>query len=271
MHTADLLLDYRDAIRRSEGAYVLYPGLQDEAERKPWRGFHELLPGLGAFAVRPGKDGEAIGMEKVGSFLDDVINQLTNRATQLAQKRYHQSGETLGGNLKVEEPKAVTLVNQIIQEVFAEDINRAITVPAHELVVLSGVVKDEAHRSWIESNKLYNFRSDEGEHGFLPVLAPRYAEACLILLRNPSGDPLPGLWRVVSSVENWSRIELSEIDYPEAAHENYAVYQIEPVAAVLGHCWSQEKLSYLQDQALPAEASPTSPFQFTLKELMAAY
>ena len=40
---------YRDAIRRSVGAFVLYPGTTS----MHWTGYHELLPGLGAFVLRP--------------------------------------------------------------------------------------------------------------------------------------------------------------------------------------------------------------------------
>lgn len=40
---------YRDAIKRSQGAYVVYPGRSNEAVR--FQGFHEILPGLGAFGV----------------------------------------------------------------------------------------------------------------------------------------------------------------------------------------------------------------------------
>lgn len=43
---------YKDAIRRTSGAYVLYPG---ETE-KPIRGFHEILPGLGAFPIKPSEN-----------------------------------------------------------------------------------------------------------------------------------------------------------------------------------------------------------------------
>src|SRR5207244_8632467 len=52
---ADLLKmhAYRDAIRRTEGAYVIYPGT-DPVQSQDWWAFHELLPGLGAFALRPG-------------------------------------------------------------------------------------------------------------------------------------------------------------------------------------------------------------------------
>lgn len=72
---------YRDAIRRTAGAYVLYPG----TENKKWRSFHELLPGLGAFSVVPGSNH---GLEGVSRFIDDVINQLVNRASQLEQQNY---------------------------------------------------------------------------------------------------------------------------------------------------------------------------------------
>jgi hypothetical protein len=44
---------YKDAIRRTGGAYVLYPG---EGKDDPFRGFHELIPGLGAFVIKPNKD-----------------------------------------------------------------------------------------------------------------------------------------------------------------------------------------------------------------------
>src|SRR5690606_36263540 len=45
---ADLLKmhAYKDAIRRTGGAYVLYPGGRSIKQK----GFHEIIPGLGAFA-----------------------------------------------------------------------------------------------------------------------------------------------------------------------------------------------------------------------------
>ena len=43
---------YRDAIRRTAGAYVLYPGGDAELNRRPFTEYHELLPGLGAFVLR---------------------------------------------------------------------------------------------------------------------------------------------------------------------------------------------------------------------------
>jgi len=65
-NNADLLKmhAYKDAIRRTGGAYVLYPG---EGKNDPFRGFHELIPGLGAFVIKPDKDES--GKEALKSFI----------------------------------------------------------------------------------------------------------------------------------------------------------------------------------------------------------
>ena len=89
---ADLLKmhAYRDAIRRSEGAYVLYPGevTSVEKDNKRWKGFHELLPGLGAFAIKPASDGSAKGIEHLGKFLDEVLALLSNGVSFLENRRH---------------------------------------------------------------------------------------------------------------------------------------------------------------------------------------
>lgn len=78
---------YRDAVRRTAGAYVLYPGQPGKGIR--YYGFHEVLPGLGAFAIRPGAEGEAEGIDAVSQFLDDVIEHLANRTTARERVTYH--------------------------------------------------------------------------------------------------------------------------------------------------------------------------------------
>lgn len=66
---ADLLKmhAYRDAIRRSYGAYVLYPG----SVGRQWTGFHELLPGVGAFVLRPGT-----GNTELSKFIEDLLGHV---------------------------------------------------------------------------------------------------------------------------------------------------------------------------------------------------
>ena len=72
---------YRDAIRRSAGAYVLYPG----TETQRWRGFHEILPNLGAFAIRPGDEG---GLLELSTFLDEVLQHLSDRASRRERQSF---------------------------------------------------------------------------------------------------------------------------------------------------------------------------------------
>jgi len=80
---------YRDAIRRTAGAYVLYPG--DPGDGQKFNGFHEVLPGLGAFAIRPDKDGNPEGMTELSDFLDRVVEHLANRTTARERVGYHVS------------------------------------------------------------------------------------------------------------------------------------------------------------------------------------
>jgi predicted component of viral defense system (DUF524 family) len=81
---ADLLKmhAYRDAIRRTEGAYVIYPGATGS---QTWRGFHEILPGLGAFALRPASGGKDV--DDIETFLAEVIQHVGNADTFRARAR----------------------------------------------------------------------------------------------------------------------------------------------------------------------------------------
>ena len=80
---------YRDAIKRSQGAYVLYPGRSNLPVK--FRGFHEILPGLGAFGVAPDENGAAQGLESLEIFLAEVLENLGNRTTAQERVSYHIS------------------------------------------------------------------------------------------------------------------------------------------------------------------------------------
>ena len=88
---ADLLKmhAYRDAAHRTAGAYVLYPGEPGEGQK--FEGFHEVLPGLGAFAIRPDSEGKAQGMAALEEFLTNVIEHIANRTTARERVTYHIS------------------------------------------------------------------------------------------------------------------------------------------------------------------------------------
>ena len=67
---------YRDAIRRSSGAYVLYPGNEPRVMRQ----HHEVLPGLGAFPFVPGSDGHA-SVGAVREFLEELLDHVATQAS----------------------------------------------------------------------------------------------------------------------------------------------------------------------------------------------
>jgi predicted component of viral defense system (DUF524 family) len=74
---------YRDAIRRTEGAYVLYPG--SETGHYSWIEYHEILPGLGAFSVRPGTEQQA--KETLTQFIRDILAHQTSLDTKRGLER----------------------------------------------------------------------------------------------------------------------------------------------------------------------------------------
>jgi predicted component of viral defense system (DUF524 family) len=68
MHT------YNEAIRRTVGSYILYPGTASAPQdaNKKYQRYHEIIPGIGAFALRPGAIPPA-GLEAVVNFIRDIL------------------------------------------------------------------------------------------------------------------------------------------------------------------------------------------------------
>ncbi|MBK7561213.1 MAG: DUF2357 domain-containing protein [Chitinophagaceae bacterium] len=104
---ADLLKmhTYRDAIRRTAGAYVLYPGTDDKYTRA---GFHEIIPGLGAFCNK------AIKIKRwfrpVKKFLREVGSHFMNRASEretISLKTYETYKDKKSGELNEVIPETI--------------------------------------------------------------------------------------------------------------------------------------------------------------------
>lgn len=74
---------YKDAIRRTSGAYVLYPG----TETRRLQGFHEVFPGLGAFSLRPGHWTE--DSVPLRDFLQDVKWHMLNRTSDREKMSFY--------------------------------------------------------------------------------------------------------------------------------------------------------------------------------------
>lgn len=66
---------------------MLYPGRANAPEEL--KGFHEFLPGLGAFGVAPDENGAAQGFESLEKFLDEMLAHLGNRTTAQDRVSYH--------------------------------------------------------------------------------------------------------------------------------------------------------------------------------------
>ena len=74
---------YNDAIRRTVGSYVLYPGNGRGDAR--YAKYHEILPGVGAFSISPGHED---GRREIQGFVADVLERQRDRFTQLARINY---------------------------------------------------------------------------------------------------------------------------------------------------------------------------------------
>ena len=132
---------YKDAIRRTSGAYILYPG----SENKKLIGFHEVLPGLGAFCLSPNsieKDSK-----EIEHFLRDILAHMLNRASQRERISYHTY------EIYNSEPSVLC---ESMPEPYGIDRN---LIP-EETFVLLGSFRDESHLKWILGNQLYNTRTD---------------------------------------------------------------------------------------------------------------
>ena len=245
---ADLLKmhAYKDAIRRTAGAYVIYPGGKSDQ----LRGFHEIVPGLGAFAVKPSRSNSGIG--KLKAFLKDLTEHLQNRISQ--REKYAFKTYTIHRD----EPR--DMVNTLLPEAYNQ--NRGL-IP-DQTYVLIGYYRSEEQLRWIEKNKLYNFRMGSGVGSITfdqQTVNSRY------LLLHTKGDKCSGnIWRIVGNGPRiFSKKDLLNRDYPSPSQDNYVVFSIEPVKdpEFRELEWDFRKLkNYSKGRA------SSNPFTASLSELM---
>ena len=224
---ADLLKmhAYRDAIRRTQGAYVLYPG---DAEHK-WKGFHEILPGLGAFPLKPGNKHGRLALEK---FLRNILDHVCDYATSRERLTYH-----------IYQTHKTPAKNKILNKVPDVDISTHSRLPPlAETHVLIGWYKDEAHLKWVLDKKLYNFRMNTSVGSLR--LKPEVSGARYLLLHSYNGKTSPALFRVSDiGPRVFSRTKLTERGYPGSPSQPfYLVYDVEPDPAFKDYSWDYKKL-----------------------------
>jgi predicted component of viral defense system (DUF524 family) len=200
---------YKDAIRRTGGAYVLYPG---EGEDKPFRGFHELIPGLGAFVIKPNKDDK--DKEHLKTFIKNVIANFIDRASQrehVAVKVYdiHKNHKSDSDTLK---------------EPIPEYIDEKKLIP-NETFVLVGYYKDETHLSWIKEKDLYNVR-----YGDKYALSPDEIGANYLLLYSKDQTQTNLFFKLKNNgAKVYTKSELKkDLKYKTTPSQDlYLIYQLE--------------------------------------------
>ena len=122
------------------------------------RGFHEIIPGLGAFAVNPSE--EKVGLKNVSDFIDKVINHLLDRASQrenISNKAHLIYKEQKDDN---------NILNEPMPEYF--DIKKTIKLIPNDTFVLVGYSKTEKRFKWYDEHGKYIFRMD-GAKGSLEL------------------------------------------------------------------------------------------------------
>lgn len=207
---ADLLKmhAYRDAIRRSAGAYVLYPG----SERELLPMFHELLPGLGAFPLRPTADGTGTGADELCAFIDAVITHVATQASQHERLRFWVREATHGEYRAAARPAAPFLAR-----------------PPADTPVLLGYVRGPGHWAWIQREWRYNLRADPARRGSVGIDAWELA-AEFVLLYGPAVPGGLSLWRVAGAPEVYTEERMRAGGYP-APRGAYFCLPLAPVPA----------------------------------------
>ena len=203
---------YKDAIRRTAGAYILYPGT--ELEPTNFKGFHEVLPGLGAFAIRPSEENS--GIEYLINFINEVKEHFLNRASQrenIATKTYEI----------IKDGKS-ELLNEAIPEYL--DLAKQKKLIPNETYVLVGYYKSHAQMDWILKNK-YNFRTGFGK-GSLPI-GLKEIKAQYILLHGPNETITSRIFKLdEKGIFIYSAKDLIEKKYPmKPSGEVYLMFGIE--------------------------------------------
>jgi len=228
---------YRDAIKRSQGAYVLYPGRANEAVKL--KGFHEILPGLGAFGVAPDENGAAQGLESLEKFLDEMLAHLGNRTTAQERVSYHVAESYTPHVVKEGTVSYGALVLAERDEM--SDTTRAQPPAEHHVVV--AWYDSPQQLAWTLQKGIANVRL--GARPGTWHIPPEMASARHVLLRSYGGKVADELFRLMKpGYKVFTASDLIASGYPgAAAGEIYAVFEVEPDPAYAGRKWDEAEVT----------------------------
>ena len=241
MHT------YLDAIKRSAGSFVLYPGEVPDPARSRFQRYHEILPGIGAFALRPTETGTTSvdSQTTLQRFVRDVIDYLTTRGTGLersdywTQRTYQTRPTTVPPTTALAQPPADTLV-------------------------LIGFVKSHEHWKWIEENGLYNLRADDRPGSV--DLSSRLLDARFLLLHGRD-ETSPKLVTLRDEIFIRTADELSEMGYPNPGGDRYVCVDLrDPVDDDVTERLTNEDVIAVKESVAPGEV-PGAPIVATWTQI----
>lgn len=244
---ADLLKmhAYKDAIRRTVGAYVLYPGTISHRKQ----GFHEVVPGLGAFPVSPSNDGD--GLQAVEIFIQEVVEHFCDRSSQRESLSYE--------TYQIHKEK---IEDRLHDATFPEKYRGIRSAPPQNITVLVGYYQDK-QKAWIEGKGRYNIPITKKEG--LEKYSSAETGAKYLLLHGKGELETGQLWSVISETPALqTKEDLIADGYPNPSKALYFVYSIEKaeIPEFKDVKWDIRKLKETKGYGY------TTPFAISLKQLM---
>lgn len=140
MHT------YNDAIRRTIGSYILYPGKGDSEDTRgvSYKLYDEILPGVGAFAIRPSID-EA-GENELRNFITELLESKGALYSRLNRMKQYTE-------MVLREP-SVSLLNTADYQIGKKDENVQKGIRC-VLGYIRALKEDDYYYSLVENNLLF--------------------------------------------------------------------------------------------------------------------
>lgn len=217
---------YKDAIRRTGGAYVLYPG----TEKKMKRGFHEIIPGLGAFCIAPGHEEDQLSALR--SFLLEVVKHFMDRTSQREK-------------IAVSSHEIYETPSPGFFDAFPEP--RDIESFPDSTPVLVGCFKNEQHLKWIKETRKYNIRLGGPREGAVELNTPM-VKAKYLLLYNLETRDCAGFYKIIGPCPQISTASALEAEgYPEPTPDQlYMIFSISEDAVeeeLKCRDWSESKFA----------------------------
>lgn len=211
---ADLLKmhAYKDAIRRTSGAYILYPG----TVQRRLKGFHEIIPGLGAFCLTPSNYDEELITLQV--FLLKIVEHMLDRTSQRERMSYYINN-------------VYNTPSKSVREKMPEPAGDNRDFLPDETWVVLGYVKNDKQLEWIRKTGLYNFRTGT-QNGSIRL--SRNLVSSRYLLLHAHGESIQFVRLADEGPRVFRRSDLLRMGYPPSDNEEkkkddiYIVYRLEP-------------------------------------------